>query len=155
METSVFDWTSAITTTINASTPEQREQIRCERERQQRMYQEQMRSRAELQRLASGRARVLLLSLLDDVQAAEYEAHGQFHVIGSVSGNRYLIMRGRAQNVFRLNDAGERVVELCGHVGECVPDEDNILAQKFMIETDEAEFLRVANATRLMAERVA
>lgn len=98
---------------------------------------------------ASERALTLLLSALDEEQAAEYTEHQRFHVTAT-SGRRYCIKHGRQHNVFLVDADGRAVREYCGHVGESVPNEDNILAQKLLLEADEEAFIRVANA-RAMA----
>lgn len=87
---------------------------------------------------AQERAHTLLLSALDEEQAAEYTERRH--------GRRYCIKHGRQDNVFLVDDDGRLITEYCGHVGESVPDEDNILAQKLILEHDEDAFIRVANA---------
>lgn len=66
----------------------------------------------------------------------------------SSSGKRYRIDRGRSQNVRLVEETTGKVVRTyCAHPVEAVPDPDTMLAQKLMLETDEAAFLRIANAS--------
>lgn len=97
---------------------------------------------------ARERGRQLLLANLSAEQRAEYETHQRFH-IRTPSGRRFCIEHGRAHNVFELDAAGRRIREFCGHVGEHVPDEDNVLAQKLLLENDEETFIRIANVRQL------
>lgn len=108
---------------------------------------ERQRAAAEQERAAAEskeRATALLLSLLNKQQTADFHARQEFTVTGS-DGKRYLIRLGRAHNIFELDDAGNRVVEICGHVSDRVPDEDNIAAQKLALEADAPGFRRIAN----------
>lgn len=122
------------------ATPEQDAEHRARVE----AHGERLRVRAE-------RAEALLVEHLNDVQRAEYAAHGQFHIVGS-SGRRYCIRHGRMHNVFAVNEAGLEVIEFCGHVGDDVHNADNLLAQKLMIEHDENRFREIANASHLSGE---
>lgn len=96
---------------------------------------------------ASQRAEELLREHLDEEQRAEFDAHGHFHV--SVEDRRYRITRRRQGNVFcdydYYHDGRLRHRCYCIHPREDLPPGDQMLAQKFMLETDEEEFLRIAN----------
>ncbi len=48
-----------------------------------------------------------------------------------------------------LDDKGQERVSYCIHPVEDVPAADKALAQKLLLETDEAAFLATANATQL------
>ena len=150
-------WTTWATTDINTTptyyrpaqpvelTPEQlEEQERLREERRQR--EEEARREREA---AVARAEELLLAHLDEAQRNQYAREHSFQVVKD--DRTYLIERGRAQNVYLLDECGKRLVEYCAHVVPDIPDEDNLLAQKFMLETDEAGFLRLANAQRVAA----
>ena len=100
--------------------------------------------RAEAAAAAKERATELLLSVLDEQQAADFVERQEFVVEGS-NGRRYLIRHGRQHNVFEIDNDGERIVEICGHVRDHVPNEDNMAAQKLALETDADTFLRIAN----------
>lgn len=96
---------------------------------------------------AETRARDLLLQHLSPEQRSTFKRHKWFVVEGGRTGKRYRVrdlghLRG---NVDVLD--GERVDHrLCGHADQnVVPLEDNLLAQKLMLEADEDEFLALAN----------
>lgn len=110
-----------------------------------RLRQIEARARTEEART---KAEILLLGNLTAEQRAEYEEHKHFHVRAR-SGKRYRIQCGRAHNVFTVRKDGLAVIEHCAHVGAAVPNEDNILAQKLLIEHDEEAFLRTANSRNL------
>jgi hypothetical protein len=142
-------WTSTtsnyqVAYTPPARTPEQIEAQRRERERLDAQRRENVASRQAAER----RALELLESMLDDDQLAEWREHQRFHV-RSQRGLRYCIHRGRQHNVFLVDDDGRRLVEYCGHVRDAVPDEDNVLAQKLLLEHDEETFLGIANRWKL------
>lgn len=123
-------------------TPEE-EAARREREAERdRQMEERLRIRDE----ASGRARELLLALLDDTQRASYEETSSFEIVGS-AGNRYRINRGANGNVLWLDDDEVRG-RLCAHpdfVDGYLPDADVALAQMLALTTDEAAWLQRAN----------
>lgn len=95
--------------------------------------------RATVER-ANVSAEALLRSCLTEEQKAEYDALGRFRVTAA-SGRVYVIMEGYAGNVV---SQGWRY---CIHGPETLPHADQMLMQKLLIETDEAEFLRLANAS--------
>ncbi len=126
-------------------TPEQLEEQERRREERRQRDEEAQREREA----AVARAEELLLAHLDEAQREQYAREQSFRLI---KGDKtYLIRRGRAGNVYLLDENGEQSIEYCAHVVDQIPDEDNLLAQKFMLETDEAEFLRLANARRVAA----
>jgi hypothetical protein len=98
---------------------------------------------------AKARAQILLREHLTDEQKAELAEKKYFSlgVIDSKSGERrtYRIHQGRAGNVEQVDDNGRRLKRFCIHPNISCPDEDTMLAQKLWLETQEAEFLRVAN----------
>jgi hypothetical protein len=99
---------------------------------------------------ALARAERLLLSCLDEIQRDRFQKERVFEVIGR-SRRRYLVEYGWAGNVKILDETGKAVTKLCIHPVRPVPVPDNLLAQKLMIETDEEQFLKTANHTRLAA----
>lgn len=112
--------------------------------------QQQLRRRAQANReweefkRASERARELLYELLDEEQQAEFESKRYFHVETADGRRRYRIVKGNG--VREVKD--DRVTSyLCIHPEKYLPDEDVMVAQKLMIETDEEAFLEIANAT--------
>lgn len=114
---------------------------------EQRQAREERRAQAEA---AKQRAKELLVAFLDEEQTAEFEERQEFHVRGS-AGRRYCLKRGRAHNVFEVDDDGRKVVEFCGHVRDSIPDDDNVLAQMLFIQNDEEGYRKLANARRLVA----
>lgn len=131
---------------VDARTPEQKaaDEARWAAER---AMTQRLAAEAEQKRIAArDRARALLLSMLSKQQRDQLERERFFEVVAQ-SQKRYRIRQGTHGNV-RLIDGGRESVSYCAQpLG--VPDEDAMLAQKLMIETDEAAFLRVANATRM------
>lgn len=94
------------------------------------------------QRHASERSRQLLLSCLNPTQRAEFERTRAFRVRGQ-SGQWYRIGYGTIANIEVLGERGELRSRLCARPNE-LPTPAVMLAQKLMLETREAEFLRIA-----------
>lgn len=93
-------------------------------------------------RAAKARARRLLVEALSAEQQASYEKNGYFIV--EVGGTKYRIDQGTHGNVKQLDHAGRPIYSYCIQPAN-VPDEDAMLAQKLMLETDEEAFKRIAN----------
>lgn len=96
---------------------------------------------------ADKRAEALLVENLTAEQAAQYRQLRRFDVV--VGERRYRIRLGWAGNVDCVDERGRALERYCIHPVEAVPYADNLLAQKLMLEMDEAQFLRVANRTVL------
>lgn len=92
------------------------------------------------------RARQLLKANLTLEQTKQLEDKGWFEVLGSL-GKRYRVWQGQVRNVIRLGEDGKPIDRLCAHPAEDVPDEDAMLAQKLLLEVDEAAFSAIANRT--------
>lgn len=125
-----------------------------EAQREARIANEQRRReasiRAERERLAAQkRAKRLLFRHLTPTQRREFHRDNAFRLI--VGDKTYLIRRGRSGNVQLLDAENQPVEQFCIHPIEHVPDEDTMLAQKLLLENDEAAFRRIANITRLRA----
>lgn len=148
--------------TGNAYAPpetEAEQQARLERQREiDRQYNEQLAERRKKEAEAKrrqleieARARELLLEFLDEEQKKTYleKEHFFMEVIDGQTGEkkRYRIDKGFAGNVRLVDETGKIMKRYCIHPSERVPDEDCMLAQKLLLETDEARFLRVANAS--------
>jgi hypothetical protein len=105
------------------------------------------RERARLQRIeeAEQRAKSLLRDSLSRDQLIEFETFNYFTVISRDGQRRYRIRKGWSHNVERIDERGERLHTLCAHPGETVPEHDNMLAQKLMLEHCEEDFLKIAN----------
>jgi hypothetical protein len=102
---------------------------------------------AERKRVAARqRAEEFLLENLSPTQRESYKKTGMF-VVETPKKNRYAVHK--AQNVRKLE--GDRaVVSYCIHTYG-VPREDELLGFKLLLEANEEEFLKTANATRLAA----
>jgi hypothetical protein len=100
----------------------------------------------ELEReAAKERARNLLCDHLSPKQEEDLRVRGYFDVV--VNGRSYRIRRGGHGGWVERMDGQRATDGYCIYLqGEC-PAEDNMLAQKLLLETDEAEFLRIANRT--------
>ena len=91
-------------------------------------------------REANERAEALLESCLTTQQLDDLDTIDAFRVTAA-SGRQYVIHRGYAGNV---ESEGFRY---CIHGPSDLPHADQMLMQKLLLETDEAAFLRIANAT--------
>jgi hypothetical protein len=100
----------------------------------------------EARRKADVRARELLLSTFDPQQRAAFERSGAFEV---TVGERLYRVSPR-KSVERLEPGSGKVLAVfCihGSMQDDLPPHDVALTQKLLLESDEAEFLRVANMT--------
>lgn len=131
-------------------TEEQRAEQRAAAERRRVEQAAATAKRVEEERFAKERAEKLLLEHLSEEQRKEWVTSRQFH-LHSQSGRRYCIKAGRQHNVFEVDANGRRLKELCGHVRDVVPNEDNVLAQKLALELMEADFLKTCNIWDLTA----
>ena len=106
--------------------------------------------RERWQKEAEERAEKILDENLDEDQR---RAYGERKVvpITTAKGRKYLIKKGRAGNVYRIDEQGREVEKFCIHPDEAMPDQDCMLAQLLWLRWMEDEFLRVANMTRLAA----
>jgi hypothetical protein len=98
---------------------------------------------------AAARARVILEENLTEEQRKQLADNNWFEVI--TPKGTYRIRRGWAGNVDRLDDGGRVRDRFCIHPSESVPPEDNMLAQKLLLEANEEMFLRIANRTPVYA----
>jgi hypothetical protein len=127
---------------------------RLKQEREQRAEWERRRIAAEErdaqlraeQEAAVATAEKLLREHLAEEQVAEYDRLKAF-LVKAQSGRTYRIKKGWAGNVELLNDEGQPIMRFCIHPRESVPEQDNMLAQKFLLENDEESFERIANKT--------
>lgn len=91
---------------------------------------------------AAERARELLESCLDVVQLAQWRALKAFIVL--TNGRQYKLAEGHEPR--RVDADGHPLFTYCIHVPN-VPRCDELLAHKLLLEANEAEWLRTANAT--------
>jgi hypothetical protein len=123
-----------------------REETDEERQARLARLEEQRRQREE----ANQRAFVLLLSFLNRRQRRQYREFGYFTLLTKDRKRRYRIKKGWGGNVERLDHKGHVIERYCIHPREWVPDEDNMIAQKLMLLTDEERFLKTANRQRVL-----
>jgi hypothetical protein len=136
-------WNStAFLTTQAPPPPPTPEEIAAQEEYRQRA-REAAKREAEERAAAIAKAQALLEGMLTPEQIAQLAAHHWFEVI-SQHGHRYRINQGQRRNVQRLKKDGAHEAWFCIHPDD-VPDEDAMLAQKLLLETDERAFLRIAN----------
>lgn len=97
--------------------------------------------------VAEGLAQRLLQSHLTPEQRASMKKHNWFIVEGGKSKKKYRIDTGGgpAGNIKELDHEHKVVARYCAHCEYGIPNHDQFLAQKFMIECDEEVFLRIAN----------
>ena len=94
--------------------------------------------------LAEEKAEKLLRQNLSFIQLVEYSTHGYFHCI--VGSHLYRVNKGWSGNVeLRTGDNHGVYFKFCIHPEIETPHADNMLAIKLMLETEEDEFLRIAN----------
>lgn len=129
-----------------AAQQQQLEAIRLEQERQMNRYRVEVAAVEAKRAAAEKRAGVLLESVLSPQECKRLADSGYFIVRGR-SGCRYRIRRGRSGNIDVVDKEGFITARLCAHPVLHVPDSDTMLAQKLMLEHDEAAFLKVANRT--------
>jgi len=122
---------------------QEQEQRRLELAAAQRLAAEE---REKIRLAANGKAEKLLLSCLSPEQRDTYQKKGLFYLY-TKSGKRYRIEKGRSGNVRLVNDKDVILKRYCIHPIEQVPDQDTMLAQALLLQSNEAEFLRVANAS--------
>ena len=95
---------------------------------------------------SKARARTLLIEHLDPVQRESYEKHGLF-IVETPKKNRYRL----GQHVGPRKLSGDKdTVSYCIHT-QGIPREDELLGFKLLLEANEEEFLKTANATALAA----
>lgn len=111
-----------------------------EERRRQALLQEEAAASAER---AKARARELLLSNLTDEQRVDFEKHKGFWV-RSQHGYMYWVTPSTA---VRMDEEGRALQRYCIHaVDGQVPADDNALMRKLLLECNEDEFIRTANA---------
>lgn len=103
------------------------------------------RARQAARERAEERADELLMSLLSPDQLRQYRAAKAFDVCAK-SGRRYRLTRAISGSVKLLGPDGRAAATYCAHLQDTrIPIPDHLIAQKFLIEHHEEEFLRIAN----------
>lgn len=117
------------------------------RSREDRLLMKKRRRGEDLKNQRIGRrAKRLLNSCLNVRQRAELRSFGWFRV--TVGERTYRIKSGSSGNVELLGTDGRAVEKYCIHPKEWLPIHDVMLAQKLLLEADEAQFLATANKSR-------
>jgi hypothetical protein len=93
-------------------------------------------------RAALERSHALLLACLSPAQRLEFERTRSF-TVRSQSGRRYRIGFGTVANIEVLGPGDELLYRLCAKPAD-LPTPAVMLVQKLMLETREAEFLKIA-----------
>ena len=99
---------------------------------------------------ANVRARKLLFQMLNEEQRKELDEKNHFHLtVHSRDGSMkvYRVDYGFQGNVKLIGADGEVDRSYCIHSDSRLPYEDQMLAQKLLLEANEPEFLRIANET--------
>ncbi len=92
---------------------------------------------------ADKKAEALLLRHLSEEQRKTWRESRYFELIAK--GGRYRLYKGWAGNVARIGADNRETDRYCIHPALMVPEADNLLAQKLMLEMEEERFLKVAN----------
>lgn len=133
---------------LTAARPTETEEERAARIERQRVAAEaaaeQRRVAEEERQAAIAKARTLLNEHLNEEQRATYERDSYFEVVVPGTLRHYRIREGWSHNVERLEN-GQPVESFCIHPAQVVPNPDNMLAQKLMLEACEKDFLKIAN----------
>lgn len=130
---------------VYTAPPRTAEQIAADEEHAATAAQE-VQERAAAQLMAGKRAQRLLAECLTAKQRHDLKRDDAFCV--QIGERCYRINRGYSGNVELIEGDCVRA-RYCIHPREDVPNEDTMLAQKLLLEANEDEFLRVANATRV------
>lgn len=119
---------------------------------QQAVWSRQREKRDALRRKASKRGRKLLMSLLTEIQLRDYGRTRTFVV--AADDGRLFRLRYR-KTVEELGFDGKADASHCIHMPSEYCPEDTLIAQKLLLETDVAEFERIANRTTHRVPRTA
>lgn len=154
-DTCWIQWNTRVKTAVYTPARRSAEEIERDRiaaEQRAKEREKERKEREERQRAAVARSTELLREWLDEKERERFDKHKRFHVV-TASGRRYEVdCTKRQHNVFELDEKGKRVVEHCIYANAFdLPLPDNALAQKLLLETNEDEFRRIANQTRLAA----
>jgi hypothetical protein len=87
----------------------------------------------------------LLKANLTPSQRQQFERHSYFDVVGSNTGSRYRISKGRMMNVLVLDERRSWMRCLCFEPRGRLPLGDVMLAQKLALELFEEEALEISN----------
>jgi hypothetical protein len=139
------------TPTVHRGTPKTAEEIAAAAARRELRRQEEIKAQSKRTRFkdaAKVRARKLLLQMLNEDQQKELDEKNRFHLtVHSQDGSMrvYRVDYGFQGNVKLLGADGQPTKSYCIHSDSRLPYEDQMLAQKLLLEANEPEFLRIAN----------
>jgi hypothetical protein len=120
------------------------EEERARRQAEEQRWREAEEKRRQEQAEADTKAETLLRACLTAEQNEDLQKKGCFYLY--VGDKKYRVKRGYAGNVELVDSKDDRTIHrYCIHPQMRVPDADAMLAQKCMLEANEAEFLRIAN----------
>lgn len=129
---------------VDPPTAEELQERAVVRARGNLIHRNRMRSNMLRRKRTERRAEEILLDNLTDEQADEYRRLERFAVV--VGDRTYRIRKGMHGNIDVIED--DQVIErLCVYAQGNVPPQDNMLAQKLILETDEEYLRRTANIT--------
>ena len=144
-------WTPSV---VAQETPEQRVERAAKAELARQAAEREAAQRKVFMDTAKNRARRLLFSMLSPMQQKQLDEKNHFDltVHGQDGSQRvYRIEYGYQGNVKLLVPDGQPVRRYCIHADSRLPYEDQMLAQKLLLEANEQDFLRIANMTQLRA----
>lgn len=144
-------WTPSV---VAKETPEQLVERRAREELARQQREREAAERKVFMDTAKNRARRLLFSMLSPMQQKQLDEKNHFDltVHGQDGSQRvYRIEYGYQGNVKLLGPDGQPVRRYCIHADSRLPYEDQMLAQKLLLEANEQDFLRIANMTNLRA----
>jgi hypothetical protein len=116
---------------------------RIRAEEDYRARKEKQREQDERRARALAKARAILTNYLDEKQLAEFEASGEFHVLGA-DGFTYLVTSKGHHNVFRIED-GVQTYMYCIVSKGFIPDHDLMLSQMFLLQASPEMFHKTTN----------
>ena len=117
---------------------------RARREAEERRWREEEEIRKQERAAASEKAETLLLALLTPEQQEDYKNKRRFFL--PINGELFRIDYGRTGNVKRVDPVTREVTDsYCIHPAMSCPNQDVMVAQKLMLETDIERFMKTAN----------
>lgn len=139
-QTAGSQWVAALTVTpVPALTQEEADQRLA-------ATRAEMHKNAIRRRKAHQKGRRLLLAVLTEFQQHEYARNGYF-TVKATDGKFFRVRKGKT--IHELGPTGVPIFTHCIHLPYSYIDEDSMVAVKMLLETDAAEFRRIANTSPL------
>lgn len=139
---------SVVTYRAPELTEEQKQKLAAERAAREEQRRQEEEKRKQEQKVADEKAEKLLRSCLTQRQRRMYHRTKSF-CVQARDGARFRLTRGWSGNVVELDKRGRAVARYCLHPRDRVPEPDNLLTQKLLLETDPERFRKTANRTAL------